>query len=183
METTNATTHTSPNQNQQVEQQIEEAPTQIEIFSHGSCIGNPGSGGWGYNIHRSTREGTIIKRSEGKGQARQTTNIQTEITAACEALQKLGRVTDEPILVYSNLKLISDVMNERLAGWKANGWKKDNGKAVKNRDLWERLESAAAGRTIDWKWLPRDHSSAHSERAKQLATDAARRAEKRWAAR
>jgi ribonuclease HI len=69
-------------------------------------------------------------------------------------------------------------MNRDLTKWKAKDWKTSSGAAVKNRDLWERLERAAEGRTVTWAWV-RGHSGAeHNERADKLAKGASRMAEK-----
>lgn len=153
--------------------------TRIDIFTDGSCIGNPGHGGWGFVIlRRDVLSGELVKNIEKSGhEASLTTNIKMEMTAACTALESLGRVTDEPITVFCDLDLIPKAMNLWLPNWKAKGWKKSGGKAVENRTLWERLDRAAAGRNVTWAWVRGHNGSEHNERADRLAYAASLKAE------
>lgn len=153
--------------------------TRIEIFTDGSCIGNPGSGGYGIVTLRRGADGSIIKTREHKGHAAAlTTNIRMEMTAACVALERLGKPTDEPVTVFCDADLIPNAMNDWLPKWKANGWKKGNGRGPDNRDLWERLEQAAEGRNVTFRWVRGHNGAEHNERADKLAYAAARKAEK-----
>jgi ribonuclease HI len=153
--------------------------TRIEIFTDGSCIGNPGYGGYGFVLLRREASGKIIKTVEGSGHAVEiTTNIRMELTAACAALEALGRVTGEPISILCDANLIPNAMNGWLAKWKAKDWKKSDGKLVENRDLWERLERAIEGRDVTWHWVRGHNGTEHNERADKLAYGAARKAEK-----
>lgn len=159
--------------------QPQEGQTHIEIFSDGSCLGNPGLGGWGAVILRKDASGQTIKTLKRSGhEVNETTNIRMEMTAATRALESLGRVTAEPITLYCDANLIPNTMNRDLAKWKAKGWKKSDGKPVNNQDLWERLERAAEGRTVTWSWVRGHNGTEHNEMADQLARDASKRAEK-----
>ena len=183
MNTITTAAHADQNHNQRRGAQPDKSQTRIEIFTDGSCIGNPGHGGWGSVTLRKTPGGAIIKSREASGHALSTTNNRMELTAVYATLEKLGRVTDEPITVLCDANLIPNAMNGWLAKWKANGWKRSGGKAVENRDLWERLENAVAGRNITWEWVRGHNGSEHNERADRLAYAAARRAEKKLATR
>lgn len=153
--------------------------TRIEIYTDGSCIGNPGPGGYGVIILRKDASGAIIKTYECSGhETFATTNVRMEMTAACVALESLGRVTDEPITLRCDADLIPKAMNGWLEGWKTKGWKKSDGKPVSNRDLWERLEAAAYGRNVKWAWVRGHNGSEHNERADRLAYAGSRKAEK-----
>lgn len=164
--------------------QPHKGPTRIEIYSDGSCIGNPGYGGYGAVLLRLDATDSIVTRKEISGPAHElTTNIRMEMTAVCAAVERLGAVTDEPIFVHCDSNLIPNGMNEWVKKWKAAGWKKSDGKAPPNRDLWDRLESAAQGRKVTWRWV-RGHSGAeHNERADRLAYNAAKKAETKGTAR
>jgi len=152
--------------------------TRIEIYTDGSCIGNPGYGGYGVVILRKDAEGATLKRRERSGHAAaMTTNIRMEMTGACVGLESIGVPTEEPITVFCDAILIPDAMNGWLAKWKANGWRKANGKAVENVDLWDRLEQAAAGRNVTFAWVRGHNGAEHNERADKLAYAAARRGE------
>lgn len=179
MKNKKTTVHADQKHNKGSGAQLNEGQTRIEIFTDGSCIGNPGHGGWGSVILRKTPDGAIIKSREESGHDLSTTNNRMELTAVCATLENLGRVTDEPITVLCDANLIPNAMNDWLAKWKAKGWKKSGGKNVENRDLWERLENAAEGRNITWKWVRGHNGSKHNERADRLAYAAARRAEKK----
>lgn len=114
--------------------QLKQGQTRIEIYTDGSCIGNPGAGGYGIVTLRINDAGEIIKKREASGFAREeTTNIKMEMTAVCVALESLGKVTDEQITVFCDADLIPKAMNDWLAKWKAKGWKKGGGKAVENQ--------------------------------------------------
>lgn len=153
--------------------------TRIEIFTDGSCIGNPGHGGWGVVIlRRDVVSGSVTKRMELSGhEINDTTNIKMEMTASCMALEGLGRITEEPITMFCDLDLIPKAMNLWLPNWKAKNWRKSGGKGVENRDLWERLERAAAGRNVTWVWVRGHNGSEHNERADRLAYAASREVE------
>ena len=157
--------------------QPQEGQTRIEIFTDGSCIGNPGHGGYGIVLLRRDASGAVIKRHEASGFALSTTNNRMEMTAACVALEMLGRVTCEPTTIFCDAILIPSAMNTWLAKWKANGWRKSNGQPVENRDLWERLERATEGRNVTWAWVRGHNGIEHNERADKLARAASRRAE------
>ncbi|WP_299840286.1 ribonuclease H [uncultured Paracoccus sp.] len=160
--------------------QHHECQTRIEIFTDGSCIGNPGHGGYGIVTLRRDPEGQITKCRERFGFALEiTTNVRMEMTAVCVALERLGSPSGEPISVYCDANLIPNAMNEWLDAWKANGWKKGNGKAPDNRDLWQRLERAAEGRNVRFLWIRGHNGDEHNERADKLAYAAARKAEQR----
>jgi len=68
-------------------------------------------------------------------------------------------------------------MNGWLAKWKAKGWRKGDGKAVENADLWQRLEQAAEGRNVAFAWVRGHNGAEHNKRADRLAYVAARRSE------
>ena len=153
--------------------------TRIEIYTDGSCIGNPGPGGWGAVILRRDARGQLIKDREHSGhEAADTTNLRMEMIAACVGLESLGRVTDEPITLRCDANLIPNAMNGWLANWKAKGWKKSDGKPVMNRDLWERLETSAEGRNVSWQWVRGHNGNEFNERADRLAYAGSREAEK-----
>lgn len=163
--------------------QPQEGQTRIELFTDGSCISNPGYGGYGIVTLRRNEAGEVIKKREKSGfVVDKTTNIRMEMTAICVALECLGKVTDEAITLICDAKLIPDAMNEWLPKWKVNGWRKSSGKAVENRDLWERLLRAAEGRNVTFKWVRGHSGNIYNETADRLASKAARTAQRAaWA--
>ena len=104
----------------------------VEIFTDGSCLGNPGPGGWaallrfgGHNLEIS-------------GGARLTTNNRMELTAAIKGLEALKRPC--PVELYTDSRYVCNAVNKKwLAAWQKRGWKKADKKEVLNQDLWKRL--------------------------------------------
>lgn len=158
--------------------QPQQGQTRIEIFTDGSCIGNPGPGGYGAVIVSKDTDGTATKVRELSAHVLMTTNIRMEMTAVGAALEALGRVTKKAVAVFCDANLIPNAMNGWLAKWKAKGWRKGDGKPVENRDLWERIERAAEGRNVTWQWVRGHNGTEHNERADRLAYAASRKAEK-----
>ncbi|MDH2327507.1 ribonuclease HI [Cereibacter sp. SYSU M97828] len=153
--------------------------TRIEIYTDGSSIGNPGPGGYGIVTLRRAADGGIVKERERSGfVAEPTTNIRMEMTAACVAIEQLGVPSGEPVTVFCDLNLIPNAMNGWLANWRAKGWKKSDGSAPPNRDLWDRLEAAVDGRNVAFVWVRGHNGAEHNERADKLAYRAARKGEK-----
>jgi ribonuclease HI len=62
-----------------------------------------------------------------------------------------------------------------LPNWIRRGWKTSGGDPVKNRDLWQRLQTAAAPHRIDWQWVKGHAGDQDNERVDVLARDAAMR--------
>ncbi len=132
-----------------------------EIFTDGACRGNPGPGGWGVLIRHCGTEERI------HGGEPETTNNRMELTAAIvglEALQEPCRVT-----LTTDSKYVRDGITQWLGHWKARGWKTAAKKAVKNADLWCRLDRAAERHTIEWQWVKGHSGHRENELADMLA--------------
>jgi ribonuclease HI len=136
----------------------------VEIYTDGSCHGNPGPGGWGAVLRMGRRE------KELSGAETATTNNRMELTAAIRALQALRR----PCLVqlYTDSRYLRQGITEWLAQWKRRGWRTAGRKPVKNVDLWQQLEDAAAVHRIDWHWIKGHSGHPENERADRLANEA-----------
>ena len=136
----------------------------VEIFTDGACSGNPGSGGWGAILRAGARE------KELWGGARETTNNRMELLAPIHALRALKRPVSAD--VYTDSQYVQKGITQWLDGWKRRGWKTADGSAVKNRDLWQALEEAAAGHTLRWHWVKGHAGHPQNERADALAREA-----------
>ena len=126
------------------------------IYADGSCIGNPGPGGWGVVILRP--DGS---EDEYHGSNAATTNNQMEITAAIEGLRRT-----EP---GSRVLLRSDsqyVINTMTLNWKRR----------KNHDLWLALDRETLLRKVTFEWVRGHNSDPLNERADRLANKGSRRA-------
>ncbi len=133
----------------------------IEIYTDGSCLGNPGPGGWGTIILESEKEHLL------SGGEKETTNNRMEMMAVIEALKWLREEekTSAPIEIYSDSSLIINTMNK--------GWKK---KA--NTDLWAEIEKLSAWLQIKWIWVKGHADNAYNNLADQLAVAAAEKFKK-----
>ncbi len=135
----------------------------IEIYTDGACKGNPGPGGWGVLLKSKDAEKELF------GGELATTNNRMEMMAVIEALSALKRPCHVNLHVDSQYVLKG--MTEWLAGWKARGWKTASKQAVKNVDLWQRLDALVANSAhhIEWHWVRGHDGDPGNERADELA--------------
>ena len=122
----------------------------IKIYTDGSCIGNPGKGGWAAIIF-TNNEKKILKGSKDL-----TTNNQMELTATIKALEYIG--TKDKIQIYTDSKYVKQGITEWITKWKINGWKTSKKEEVKNKDLWLELDNLTSKNSIEWVWV-----KAHSD--------------------
>ena len=134
----------------------------VEIYTDGACSGNPGPGGWGAVL----RYGTHEKELYG-GQAAETTNNRMELTAPIEALESLKRPVE--VRLYTDSTYVRNGITSWLPRWKSNGWQTSGKTPVKNADLWQRLEQAAARHQVEWHWVKGHAGHPGNERADALA--------------
>jgi len=143
----------------------------VEIYTDGACSGNPGPGGWGAVLTYRGREKEIC------GGEPATTNNRMELMAAIQALETLTRPTT--VHLYTDSVYVRSGITSWLAGWKRNGWLTSAKQPVKNADLWQRLEAAAAPHQVQWRWVKGHNGDPGNDRADALAnrglTETARR--------
>ena len=137
------------------------APDAVEIFTDGACSGNPGPGGWGALLRYKGTE------KEMSGGARETTNNRMELMAAIAALESLTRPM--AVRLHTDSIYVKDGITAWIHDWKRRGWRTAAKKPVKNVDLWQRLDAAAARHEIEWHWVKGHDGHAENERADQLA--------------
>jgi ribonuclease HI len=135
-------------------------------FTDGACSGNPGPGGWGALLQ--AREGdAVVRERELSGGAAATTNNRMELMAAIAALEALEKAT--AITIVTDSAYVKGGITGWLAGWKRNGWKTAGRDPVKNVDLWQRLDAAAARHRVTWTWVKGHAGHPENERADALA--------------
>lgn len=130
-------------------------------YTDGSCLGNPGPGGWG--IRLLYPDGTV---EEFGAAVKQTTNNQMELQAAIAALEHLGQVPH--LTVCTDSRYVIDGLTKWLPNWQRRGWKTATGTAVKNRALWQRLAQLAHPR-IHWQHVRGHSGNANNERVDEIA--------------
>lgn len=138
-----------------------EALETVSIYTDGACKGNPGPGGWGAILRCQGREKEI------KGAEPMTTNNRMELTAAIEALASLNRRCS--VALYTDSDYLRQGMQSWLAQWKKKGWRNSKNEAVKNIDLWMRLDELAQNHDIAWHWVKGHSGHPENERADELA--------------
>jgi ribonuclease HI len=133
----------------------------VEIFTDGACSGNPGPGGWGAILRYRGTEREI------SGADPATTNNRMELFAAIAALEALTRPC--AVKVYTDSQYLRDGITKWLPLWKARQWRTADKKPVKNVDLWQRLDTAAAPHRVEWHWVRGHAGHPENMRADALA--------------
>ncbi len=136
----------------------------VEIWTDGACSGNPGPGGWAALLRYNGTEKTV------SGGDKLTTNNRMELQAAIAALQALTRPCK--VNLHTDSQYVRGGITQWLANWKRNGWRTADRKPVKNADLWQALDAAAARHDIAWKWVRGHAGHAENERVDELAREA-----------
>ena len=122
----------------------------IKIYTDGSCLENPGDGGWAAIIIINKQKKII------SGNQRNTTNNRMELLAPIKALKTL-QINSE-IEIITDSKYVKLGITEWIYNWKKNGWKTANKKKVKNIELWKELDSLVENFNIKWSWV-KGHST------------------------
>jgi ribonuclease HI len=138
-------------------------PGETVVYTDGSCLGNPGPGGWAW----AGPDGAWASGCEPR-----TTNQRMEITAVLEALRALPG----PLLVVSDSTYVVNCFRDRWwAGWQRRGWRNASGQPVANRDLWEPLLALVLDgqRAVRFAWVRGHAGDPMNERVDALATEAA----------
>ena len=137
----------------------------VEIYTDGSCLGNPGPGGYGifmiYNGHEK-------EMSQGY---KLTTNNRMEMLAAIVALESLTRECD--VNLTTDSQYVKQGIESWITNWKKRGWLTSAKKPVKNVDLWKRLDKACSEHNVTWKWVKGHSGNKYNEIVDDLARDAA----------
>ena len=121
----------------------------IKIYTDGSCIGNPGKGGWAAIILENKKQ-KIISGSEPY-----TTNNRMELIAVLKALKEVKK---KDISIVTDSQYVKNGIEVWILKWKKNGWMTAEKKPVKNKDLWLMLEKLSKNKKVKWEWV-KGHSS------------------------
>ena len=134
----------------------------ITIYTDGACSGNPGIGGWGVVILISQQKTIYLN-----GGSHKTTNNKMELTAAIKALQYCDK--PQNLELYTDSKYVMNGIETWIKNWKKNGWKTSAKKPVKNKELWEALDTEIAKHQIKWFWVKGHDGNEYNEKADFLA--------------
>ena len=133
----------------------------VQLFTDGACLGNPGPGGWAailkWNGHEKILSGGLAH----------TTNNQMELQAAISGLEALTRPVS--VTITTDSKYVMNGITSWLAGWKRNGWLTAAKKPVANQDLWQALDAACQRHTVHWQWVKGHAGHPENEQCDVLA--------------
>jgi ribonuclease HI len=148
--------------------QLTKVEPHVNIYTDGSCLRNPGPGGYGLILEY---EG---KKTEKSGGFRKTTNNRMEITAAIVALESLK--TKCRVTVYTDSEYLVKSMTLGWAKkWRANNWVKADKKNALNPDLWEKLLKLCEKHEVGFVWVRGHNNQRENERCDTLANESAKK--------
>ena len=137
----------------------------IKIYTDGSCLENPGNGGWAAIIIDDE------KKTQIKGSKKNTTNNQMELLAPIEALKKIPK--GSKIEIFTDSKYVKSGITEWIHNWKKNGWKTADKQPVKNKELWTELDLLNNEFEISWHWVKAHSTDKLNNEVDLLARSAA----------
>ena len=137
----------------------------IKIYTDGSCLTNPGDGGWAAIINI---DGEIKKIS---GNEKNTTNNRMELMAPIIALKNMS--PKDPIEIFTDSKYVKNGITEWINTWVLNNWKTSRKEDVKNKDLWIKLYKLNQSLNVKWNWVKAHAGDPLNEEVDMLAKEAA----------
>ena len=137
----------------------------IKIYTDGSCLSNPGNGGWAAIININ---GEIKKIS---GNEKNTTNNRMELMAPINALKNIN--SKDPIEIFTDSKYVKNGITEWINTWVLNNWKTSKKENVKNKDLWLELHKLNQSLNVKWNWVKAHAGDPLNEEVDMLAKIAA----------
>ena len=137
----------------------------IKIYTDGSCLSNPGNGGWAAIININ---GDIKKIS---GNEKNTTNNRMELMAPINALKYIN--SKDPIEIFTDSKYVKNGITEWINTWVLNNWKTSKKEGVKNKDLWIELHKLNQSLNVKWNWVKAHAGDPLNEEVDMLAKEAA----------
>ena len=137
----------------------------IEIYTDGSCLENPGNGGWAAIINTN---GSIKKIT---GSEKNTTNNRMELMATINALKSIN--SNEEINIYTDSQYVNLGITEWINNWVKNNWKTSKKEDVRNKDLWTELYNLNRKLKVKWVWIKAHAGNPLNEEVDLLAKKAA----------
>jgi len=137
----------------------------IKIYTDGSCLENPGNGGWAAIIIDDE------KKTQIKGSKKNTTNNQMELLAPIEALKKIPK--GSKVQIFTDSKYVKSGITEWIHNWKKNGWKTADKQPVKNKELWTELDILTNEFEIEWNWVKAHSTDELNNEVDLIAREAA----------
>jgi len=137
----------------------------IKIYTDGSCLKNPGNGGWAAIININNE----IKKISGS--VKDTTNNKMELMAPIKALQEVKE--QQPIEIYTDSQYVKLGITDWIHKWIKNNWQTSKKEPVKNKELWMQLYELTKSYEIKWIWVKAHAGNILNEEVDLLAKQAA----------
>ncbi len=137
----------------------------IKIYTDGSCLNNPGNGGWAAIININ---GEVKKIS---GSVKDTTNNKMELMAPIKALQEIKEI--EQIEIYTDSQYVRLGITDWVHKWIKNNWQTSKKEPVKNKELWVQLHKLNNSYNVKWIWVKAHAGDILNEEVDLLAKQAA----------
>ena len=137
----------------------------IKIYTDGSCLKNPGNGGWAAIIN----DDGDIKRVSGS--EKNTTNNRMELMAPLNALK--GMSPNKEIEIYTDSQYVKLGISDWIHKWIKNNWQTSKKEPVKNKELWIKLYELTKSHEIKWIWVKAHSGNKLNEEVDLLAKQAA----------
>ncbi len=141
--------------------------SEVEAFTDGACLGNPGPGGWAALLRAGSNERMVA------GGDPATTNNRMELMAAIAALESLTRPCR--VVLTTDSRYVMQGIEQWVPKWRSNGWRTADKKPVKNQDLWQRLSDAVSHHQVSWRWVRGHTGHIENERVDEAAREQAER--------
>ncbi|MFC3022379.1 ribonuclease HI [Vibrio zhugei] len=137
----------------------------VEIFTDGSCLGNPGPGGYGIVLRYKNTEKTLNNGYY------LTTNNRMEMLAAIVALQSLKESCQ--VTLTTDSQYVRQGITQWIHNWKKRQWQTAAKQPVKNADLWQALDRESRRHDLTWNWVKGHAGHRENEMCDELARAAA----------
>lgn len=137
----------------------------MNVYTDGSCLGNPGPGGWAAKC----------SEFEIMGADEHTTNNKMELTAVARALERCLESGVTRVCIWTDSSYVKNGITTWIHGWKRNGWKTSGGGDVKNKELWVEIDTLLVKmEDVEWRWVKAHNGHPMNERVDTLAREQAK---------
>lgn len=135
----------------------------IQLYTDGSCIGNPGPGASASILVYGSYE-KVFTFFEAE-----STNNRMELMGVITGLEAMKEYCK--IDIYLDSKYVLDGYTRYMPAWKLNGWRTSTRQDVKNKELWMRLDAAVASHEVVFNWVKGHNGHHYNERCDQIARE------------
>ena len=145
----------------------------LEMYTDGACSGNPGRGGWAWVW---VLDGEVVQQNSGSDKS--TTNNRMELFAVISGLEHFSKSSQRVngLKIYTDSSYVQKGITTWIKNWKKNGWKTASKQPVKNRELWETLDTLQSNLNVEWNWVKGHADNKFNNLCDSLAVEACKKA-------